>query len=68
MSTLQDGKLMAAFVQSDMGHAGIWGIVLSDVPLEENTSSYFVKREHWIFSDLGTPLYPGVYRAWNDID
>ena len=63
-----DGALTAGYVFSDMGHAGVWGILFSDADLPIDTTSYTGGPSYWMFTDVGKPLFPHIYQAWNNID
>lgn len=68
MARVIDGKLTAACVMSDMGHAGMVGILFSDEEIPLHTPSSAGGPRYWIFSTIGEEIYPHVYQAWNDLD
>ena len=68
VAKIVDGKLIAGYVFNDMGHAGIWGILFSDVEVPLHTAAYNGGPRYWMFSDVGEQLYPHIYQAWNNID
>jgi hypothetical protein len=68
MARVKNGQLLAAFVFSDMGHGGFWGVLISDRELPVNTDGYGEgDDEYWGFSGIGKKICPHIYEAYNNM-